>query len=414
METLKQYRCTLCNEAQGISYENNTCPLCGERGILDVEFDYDIVRESLEKAPLSSLKERSMFRYQAFLSVDISTHKEVLNVGWTPLYHAHRLGAYLGLKNLTIKDEGVNPSGSLKDRASAIAVLDARAKGIDTIACSSTGNAASSLAANGARANVRTVIFVPKRVPKGKLVQLMMYGAHVIRVDGDYKAAYNLSKDAIERYGWYNRNAAINPHLVEGKKTVMLEIAEQLNFVMPDWVVVSIGDGCTVAGVYKALLDLTSVGLIKTMPKILGVQAEGCAPFHHAFMTNQPLEETDELTLADSIAVGIPRNPVKGLRAIERTFGTTITVDDDHILKAAKQLASYEGVFAEPAASASVAGLEKALRNGIIHKDDHVTLIATGNGLKDPDNARKASGDPVEITDDAKALHEYLKDKGVV
>ena len=414
MVTLKQYRCTLCNEAQGISYENNTCPQCGESGILDVEYDYDLMREALDKTPLHNNKRYSMFRYQPFLSVDIQKHSHVLHVGWTPLYHAKRLGKHLGLNHLHIKDEGVNPSGSLKDRASAIAVLQALEKGVKTIACSSTGNAASSLAANAARAGLRTVIFVPKRVPKGKLVQLMMYGAYVIRVEGDYKAAYNLSKEAIHRYGWHNRNAAINPHLVEGKKTVMLEIAEQCNFKMPEWLVVSIGDGCTVGGIYKALFDLKSVGMIDTMPKILGVQASGCAPFHQAFTTNKPLVETDESTLADSIAVGIPRNPVKGLRAITKTLGTTITVDDAAILSAAKTMASLEGVFAEPAAAASLAGLESAIHQGIIKQHDRVILISTGNGLKDPDNARKASGDPIELSDDLNALHDYLKDKGVV
>ncbi|MFA5697811.1 MAG: threonine synthase, partial [Candidatus Izemoplasmatales bacterium] len=254
----------------------------------------------------------------------------------------------LGVNKLYVKDEGLNPTASLKDRASGVAVMKAMEIGQKVISCASTGNAASSLAGNAARMGIHSVIFVPKRAPLGKLTQLMVFGATVIAVDGDYKDAFNLSKAAIDHYHWYNRNAAINPHLVEGKKTVALEIAEQMQFSVPDWVAVSVGDGCTIAGVYKGFFDFYQLGLIAKIPRILGVQSTGCAPFVEAYEQNRNLLETQENTIADSISVGIPRNPIKAINAVKKSQGTWIAVTDDAILKAMKLLGTTEGIFGEP------------------------------------------------------------------
>ena len=174
-------------------------------------------------------------------------------MGWSPLYEEDRLAKLLGLKKLWVKDDGQNPTASLKDRASAMAVAKAKEAGAEIIACSSTGNAASSLAGNAAAAGLKTFIFVPSRAPKGKVAQLMTFGANVISVQGNYEETFELSKKAIDKWGWYNRNAAINPYLSEGKKTVSLEIAEQLGWKMPDYLAISVGDGCTIAGVWKGL-----------------------------------------------------------------------------------------------------------------------------------------------------------------
>lgn len=201
-----------------------------------------------------------------------------LRVGWTPLYRSLRLGDELGLKALYVKDDGLNPTASLKDRASAVAVAKALELGYDTISCSSTGNAASSCAGNAARVGLKTVIFVPERAPQGKLAQMLVFGAQVVSVIGDYRETFNLSKAAIDKYGWYNRNAGINPVMAEGKKTVSFEIAEQLNFAPTDWVAVSVGDGCTIGGVYLGFRDLFALGMIDRIPKILGVQSTGCSP----------------------------------------------------------------------------------------------------------------------------------------
>jgi threonine synthase len=237
----------------------------------------------------------------------------------------------------------------------------------------------------------------------------MVYGSNVIRVDGDYKDTFQLLKMAIEHFGWYNRNAAINPHLIEGKKTVALEIAEQLDFNPTDWVVVTVGDGCTIGGVYKGFNELKELGLITKVPKILGVQSSGCAPFVDAYQHHEPLAEREENTIADSIAVGIPRNPLKAQRAVLESNGSWISCSDEEILEAMKLLGKTEGIFGEPAAVASLAGLMNAISEGLIHKTESVTLIVTGNGLKDTANALKTVGKPVLLKPNLDNLIDYLK-----
>ncbi len=410
MKHVKYGKCTLCEMTVDLS-THLTCPKCGEKGILDVIYDYNYLKKTINKAYFKSSNIYNIWRYKDILPIQGQFIEETLQVGWTPLLKAKQLAKQLHLNSVYIKDEGMEPTGSLKDRASIIAVVKAKERGDQTISCSSTGNAASSLAGNAAKVGLNTVIFVPKRAPSGKTAQLLMYGAKVVRVDGDYKAAFNLSKAAIDKYGWYNRNAAINPHLVEGKKTVAYEIIEQRDFTVPDWVVVSVGDGCTIAGIYKGFYDFYQLGLIEKMPKLLGVQAEGCAPIYKAFHTQQPIVESDELTLADSIAVGIPRNPIKALNAVQATKGSYVKVSDTDILQAMRTLGACEGLFAEPASAAGYAGLKKAVEKGVIKKVDSVVLVATGNGLKDLDNALKAVPSPSTIKPTLEALTQYLNTK---
>lgn len=409
-KAFKGYRCTVCQTFFTPQRDLMTCPSC--QGILEIEYDYDLLKQTIDIDYFNNNTDRSMFRYLPLISVHETAPENMLKVGWTPLYRSVNLKERLGLKALHIKDEGLNPSGSLKDRASAIAVIKARESNHDVIACSSTGNAASSLAAQAARAGMKTVIFVPKRAPVGKINQLMVYGANVIKVDGDYKDAYELSRQAIETYGWYNRNAAINPHLVEGKKTVAYEIIEQLGFHPTDWVAVSVGDGCTLAGIYKGFYDFRKLGLIDRIPRLLAVQSEGCAPLYEAAQRQKPPRPTEEHTLADSIAVGIPRNPIKALSAVIESRGHWITVSDESILNAMKTLGKTEGIFGEPAATATLAGIQKALDEGIIKPNETVTYVMTGNGLKDPKNAAHAVDEPVLLKPKFKEVDKYLKDKG--
>jgi len=408
------FRCTLCEKEYELSNdiiesEFLTCPECGEKGILDIIYDYEEIKNYLTKDYLKENKDTSIWRYIHLLPVKDKPKVPMLKVGHTPLYKSKRLAEALGIKTLYIKDDGLNPTGSLKDRASIIAVAKALEEGIDSICCSSTGNAASSLAGNAAKVGLRTYIFVPERAPKGKLAQLLIYGSNLMIVKGDYKKAFNMSKSAIDTFGFYNRNAAINPYLVEGKKTVALEICEQLEFKMPDWVIVSVGDGCSIGGVYKGFYDMKMIGLINVIPKLLGVQASGCHPFEKAFKSNQPLVESEENTIADSIAVGIPRNPTKGLNAVKLSHGDYITVSDDEILTGMRLLGKYEGVFAEPAASAAVAGLVKAMDKGIVNKNESVVVINTGNGLKDITSGLKAISLPEPIEPDAIKLKLMLE-----
>lgn len=414
MSYIKGYHCTICGAEFKEGEVGLTCPHCGEKGILDVIYDYDELKKVLTKEYFSNNRNYSMWRYAPIMGIKEDYIDEMLKVGWTPLYHARNLEKELGVAKLYVKDDGLNPSGSSKDRASGVAVLKAIEAGAKVIACSSTGNAASSCACQAAHMGLKAVIFVPKRAPIGKATQICLYGATLVKVDGDYKAAFKLSKAAIDKYGWYNRNAAINPFMVEGKKTVSMEIAEQLNWDPTDWVAVSVGDGCTVGGVYKGFMEFHKLGLIKRIPKILGVQSTGCCPFVISSETGEPLKEAEENTLADSIAVGIPRNPIKALNAIKFSNGAWVSVPDSDIIKAMGLLGRTEGIFGEPAGVAAIAGIKKAVELGIIKPNETVTTIVTGNGLKDPVNGQKAVSMPDPLEPNMDKLDEYLRQKGAI
>jgi threonine synthase len=316
-------------------------------------------------------------------------------VGWTPIANSTSLARHLGIKTLYLKDDGRNPSGSLKDRASALGVVKAREKRRKIVACASTGNAASSLAGMAASMSLKSVIFVPERTPEPKLTQLLIFGATVLRVRGTYDDAYRLCQRACERWSWYNRNCAINPHLVEGKKTAGLEICEQLDWSVPDWVAVSVGDGCTIAGIWKGFREMRTLGLIERTPKMLGVKA---APN----------------TIADSIAVGEPRNWKKASQAIEDSGGAMIDVSDGEILDAMGYTGRLAGIFAEPAAAAAVAGVRRAARGGIVSPRASVLAMITGNGLKDVRSARRAAGEPFDLPPDGAGLEAILRERQLV
>ena len=404
-------RCVKC----GREYEavpNLTNCECG--GILDIIYDYDYIKTKLTKEKLAARENRSMWRYRELLPVEEDTPDTPLRVGWSPLYEADRLAKELGIKKLWIKDDGINPTASLKDRASAMAVAKAKEAGAKVIACSSTGNAASSLAGNAAAAGLKTYIFVPSRAPKGKVAQLMTFGATVISVQGSYEDTFELSKQAIEKWGWYNRNAAINPYLSEGKKTVGLEIMEQLNWQVPDYIAISVGDGCTIAGLWKGLKDLYAIGFIDRLPRLISAQAEGCHPINRAIETGEPWQPMEENTLADSIAVGVPRNADKALMAIRESNGIVVNVTDEEIMAAQKLLGTTCGVFGEPAGVTGAAGLKKLCQQGKIPADATVVSVVTGNGLKDVANAIKAVGDPISIPSDMNLLLKAFADNGVV
>lgn len=403
MDHIAGVRCTVCGRVMPYR-EQMTCPHCGEKGILDILFDYDYIKKSFTKKSLADNHDNSMFRYAPLMPVRPRDFSRFLRIGWTPLYPSNKLGAELGIKALYIKDDGLNPTASLKDRASAVAVAKALELGYDTIACSSTGNAASSLAGNAARMGVKAVIFVPERAPEGKVAQLMIFGAKVISVQGNYRETFELSRAAIDKYGYYNRNAGINPTLTEGKKTVALEIAEQLGWSVTDWVAVSVGDGCTIGGVYNGFHDLYELGFIERIPKILGVQSTGCCPFVDAARENRDLIPAEENTLADSIAVGVPRNPKKALRAVSASNGAWIAVSDEDILATMGILGRSEGVFGEPAGVTASAGVMRAVRQGIIKPNETVTTISTGSGLKDVKNALRAAGQPHKCAPSIEAL----------
>jgi len=412
MKNVKGAVCVKCGAEYEAGRETYTCGKCG--GILDIVYDYGYVGRRLTREGLRDCRDYSMWRYRDLLPVEDGARLTPLRVGWSPLYKADALGRALGLSNLYLKDDGQNPTASLKDRASAVAVVRAAAAGKGTVACSSTGNAASSLAGNAAAMGLKSVIFVPERAPKGKVTQLLIFGAQVISVKGNYEDTFRLSAAAIDKYGWYNRNAAINPYLSEGKKTVALEIAEQLGFRAPDFVAISVGDGCTIAGVWKGFKDLYALGLIDSLPRLISVQAAGCCPVNRAIETGAPLEKMEENTLADSIAVGVPRNGDKALAAIRESKGITVNVPDEEILAAMRLLGATSGVFGEPAGVTGTAGLKRAVEKGLVPGDALVVSVVTGNGLKDTASAIKAAGEPLSIAPDVGLLVEELSRRGVV
>ncbi len=389
-----------------------TCPRCGLSGILDVQYDYAAIRRRLRRKVLAK-RALTHWRYRELLPVSARAVLPPLAVGWTPITPAPALAAYLGIRTLYLKDDGRNPTGSFKDRASSVGVALALAKRRKVIACASTGNAASSLAGMAASVGLRSVIFVPERAPEAKVTQLLIFGATVFRVRGSYAEAYDLCQQACERWGWYNRNCAINPYLVEGKKTCGLEICEQLGWQPPDWVVVSVGDGCTIAGIWKAFREMKTLGLIRRTPKMLGVQAEGAAPITSAFRTGSALQPVEPKTLADSIAVGVPRNWKKAVLAVGESGGTMINVSDQEILEAMQFTGRLSGIFTEPAAAAAVAGLRRALAEGVVPPSASALAVITGSGLKDIRAAMTAVSPPHDLSPDPDQLAALVQEHGL-
>jgi threonine synthase len=389
------------------------CPRCGPEGVLDIEFDLAAARRTLTRRALDS-RPRDLWRYRELLPVPDGAPHPPSRAGWTPITSAPRLAQWAGLRELLLKDEGRNPTGSFKDRASAIGAARAAARRARVVACASTGNAASSLAGAAAGLGLRAVIFVPQFAPEPKVAQLLVFGARVIRVRGTYDETWEMCQRACDRYGWYNRNAAVNPSLVEGKKTCGLEIAEQMGQEVPDWVAVSAGDGCTLAGTWKGLREMHALGFIRRLPRMLGVQAEGAQPLVEAFRGGRDLiPSASAETVADSICVGHPRNWRKALRAVRESGGDFVAVPDEEILDALRETGRRAGVFGEPAGVAGLAGLRHAVKEGIVGRRQSALAVVTGSGLKDVRTASRAAGVPVDMAPDDEALADHLAQRPV-
>ncbi|KAA3658660.1 MAG: threonine synthase [Calditrichaeota bacterium] len=393
MPNITTLKCTTCAKEYQPEELDYTCPICGPmRGTLEVLYDYDQLTKDLTKASLQQNHDFTHWRYLPLLPIIKKEYIQPLSLGWTPIYKTQDLAARLGMKNLWIKDDGRNPSASYKDRASSVAVVKTLEKKAPTITAASTGNAASSLAAFTAVAGLPTVIFVPQDAPKAKITQLLLFGAKVLRVQGSYDDAFDLCCTAAEKWGWYNRSTAINPYLGEGKKTGAFEICEQLQWQVPDYVFVAVGDGCIYQSLWKGFKEFHQIGLIDRVPKLIGVQAEGASPLVRAFVAGRDTAEPVQTdTFADSIAVGVPRDQVKALKAVRESNGRFIAVDDDEIKKAIALLAGKAGVLAEPAGATGMAGLMKMAQMSEIKSDESAVVLVTGNGLKDIDGVMQAS-----------------------
>ncbi len=397
MRFVSQLTCIKCGQPAKAPVSAGTCPACGDAfATLDVQYDMDRVRRSMTPEALEA-RPRTHWRYHELLPIEPDEEAFSWPVGWTPIVETPRLAEWAGVARLRLKDDGRNPTGSFKDRASSVGVLHAMQHGAKRIACASTGNAASSLAGYAAMAGLPATIFVPQRAPEPKLAQLLIYGADVRRVRGTYTQAYDLCSAECAKHGWYNRNCAINPYLVEGKKTCGLEIAEQTAGREPDWVVVSVGDGCTIAGIAKGLMQMHALGFIVRVPRVLGVQAAGMDPVARAFETGELPANYSGQTLADSIDVPVPRNWRKAVKYVRETKGAYVRASDEQITEAMKAAGRLAGVFAEPAAAAAVAGVKRAAADGVIGPHEDVLAVITGNGLKDIKTAMEIAGEPTEV-----------------
>jgi len=398
-----ELRCVSCQKAYAPEPARYVCDACGPlRGTLEVRYDYPELRRRLSRQTFAGAGHHGHWRYLDVLPVGVPGPAGNLRVGWTPLYEAPRLRRDLGMPNLFVKDDGLNPSASFKDRASSVGVARALEVGASAVTAASTGNAAASLATLASSVGLPTYIFVPRGAPRGKVAQLLMHGATIFEVQANYDTAFDLCLEASARFGWYSRNTAYNPYLGEGKKTAALEICEQLGWAVPDRVFVGVGDGCIFSGLWKGFRDLREVGLVDRLPRLVGAQAAGAAPLVKALAQGKETADPMEpVTRADSISVGVPRDQVKALRAARESGGTFLAVTDDEIFAAQRRLARQAGVFGEPAGVAGFAGLLKLLETGEVGREETVVVLVTGHGLKDVDAAIAAAQGtlyPVEPT----------------
>jgi threonine synthase len=373
----------------------------GVGGILDVQYDLTGAQAAMEANLDDGIED--LWRYAPLLPTD--GHAVELGAGGTPLLDAPTLSDDLGV-TVHLKDERGNPTGSIKDRASAILTSRALAGNESVLTCASTGNAAASLAGYAARTGLDCCIFVPADVPEGKAVQPLVYGADVYAVDGDYDDAFSLCRRVAAERGWYDCSAAVNPYAVEGLRTVGHELAEQTRGSVPDWLVYPMGNGCGLAAAWKGFREFERLGIVDDRPRLLGVQAEGATAIHDRFTGRQTVTDggAGPETQADSIDVGHPHNATRACRALDASSGATVVVSDDEILGAERTLGHAEGIYAEPASAATLAGLQSAVDDGIVRPSESAVLVVTGTGLKDTASARDLVDGVEHVPDDPSAV----------
>ncbi len=412
-KTFVGYRCSLCGKEYGPEDAQYTCPTDG--GNLDVVLDYEGIRKKYQVEDITTRTDASLWRYLPLLPVtDPGGEGTPLRAaGWTPLYQPPALAKTLGMRQLWVKDEGRNPTASFKDRASSVVVARARQIGAEVVVTASTGNAGAALAGMSAAVGQRAVIFAPRTAPPAKVAQLLVYGAQVILVDGNYDSAFDLTIEAANAYGWYCRNTGYNPFTAEGKKTAAFEIWENVILPLGDSarplnVFVSVGDGNIISGIHKGFKDLMALGWLKVMPRIFGIQSDKSAAVANAFFAGtETIVPVAATTLADSISVDLPRDGVRAVRAATQTGGAYITVPDEEIISAIADLGKV-GIFAEPAGSTAYAGLKKALKEGVIGADEPTLVLNTGNGMKDIRSAMAAVKEAPIIEPTFAALEKHL------
>jgi len=405
------YQCSDCGKQIPAGEIIYLCPDCRSKqmpdqpplGVLKVIYDYKTLGEL-------SFRELEENNFLQLLPVNNAKSFPNLRVGQTPLYKINSINGQANDFELYLKDDSQNPTFSFKDRASAVVSAFAKENGIDTIVAASTGNAGSSLAGMCAAQGQKAVIFVPSTAPKAKLTQIMMYGATLVPVAGNYDKAFDLSIEATKRFGWYNRNTAFNPFTIEGKKTVSFELYSQLKEQIPDYIFVPVGDGVIISGVFKGFEDLLELGIIEKMPIIIAVQAARSSNLVDNIGKEEFVSSPSD-TIADSISVDIPRNFHMAAGFITKYHGQTITVSDDDILRASSILAKNTGIFTEPAAAAAFAGFLDYKNRYLVPKSSTNVVLLTGSGLKDLNAVQSLFEVPLPVSPDMHSVEQFLNGK---
>lgn len=401
-------KCIKCGNEYDIDDVRYLCD-CG--GLLEITYNYEEIKEKVSKDTLRK-RDIGVWRYIEYLPVKDKKNIITLYEGGTPLYRCKNLEKELGLKELYVKNEGANPTGSFKDRGMTMGVTRANELGVKTVGCASTGNTSASLAAYSARGGMKCIVLLPSgNVALGKLAQAMFYGAKVIQIKGNFDEALEMVRNLAENGEIYLLNS-INPFRLEGQKTIGFEICDQLNWNVPDRVILPVGNAGNISAIWKGFKEFKETDIIDKLPKMTGIQAEGAKPIVDAFKRGDKdiIPEKNPETIATAIRIGNPVNYPKALDAIYSSGGLAESVSDEEITYAQKLLARKEGIFVEPASASSIAGLIKLLDNDLIDGDEKIVCITTGNGLKDPDAAIRASEKPMEIECNMEILRSIIKD----
>lgn len=397
-------KCRNCGERYPIE-PLNTCEECF--GPLEVEYDYekikeDISRGSIEKGP------NTIWRYSNLLPV---TGKIIdLGTGLTPLQRAENLGGILGLDELYVKNDSVNPTFSFKDRVVSVSISKALEFGFDTAGCASTGNLASSVAAHAAKANMNCYIFIPTDLNLAKITQALAYSPNLIGVEGNYDEVNRLCTEISGYYNWAFVNINLRPYYSEGSKTLGYEVVEQLGWEAPDRVVVPVGSGSLLTKIWRGFNEFKDLGLIDEVnTKVTAAQAEGCSPISTAFRSGEAIKPVRPNTIEKSLAIGNPADGYYALKVIKKSGGTAGAVTDSELIDGIKLLAKTEGIFTETAGGVVVATLKKLVETGEIKSDERTVIYITGNGLKTQDVLADYLPVPVKIKPDLEAFNVYAK-----
>lgn len=383
--TLTHLECSYCNQILPAEEPATVCPSCGK--VLLARYDLETAKQTLTR---DALKNRpwNLWRYAEILPARDPANRLTLGEGGTPLLHAPTLGKEIGLSHLLVKDEGRNPTGSFKARGLCAAVSRAKELGAPALAIPSAGNAAAAMAAYAARAGLPAQVVMPQDTPAAMVAECRAYGASVQLIPGLINDAGRIVREGAAEHGWWDVSTLKEPYRAEGKKTMGLELVEQLGWRVPDAIVYPTGGGTGIVGMWKAFAELETMGLIgPKRPRMIVVQAAGCAPIARAFADGErhaPLWEGAE-TAAPGLRVPIAIGDYLILDAVRASGGTALTVTDAELLAGMRRLAAREGIFVSPEAGAAVVAAERLRADGFFAPDDEVVLFATGSGLKHVD-----------------------------